>query len=356
MTNLSHYKKNIISGGFLNVQGISESNTTHKYFGFTTIRKGLVSEVSLKLTKRYLSSVKQNAEKWRKDKRLFTIFNSDLKRQSKQFIYLAISKFVRENNHFDHHYFDLPWLHECWLDHSNNHRMTFHRNVDGQSWITFLDADLEVLYNNKFPLKPQIAREGVLLSSFFEPIIDRMIKSRIRLVEESQIALTLDWLFDLRGLINDSLSSIDILLNTIYTKAELDPPKGWSFDKSKLGDKHNIRFKDKLKWIYKISGNHLNIEKEISSLMHLKQIRNHLNHFDPPCFAMTLEEVASWFNMILDIGLIHINIRETMGIQTSILLYNFILQPEIRFIPQKEFEDRVSLDPLTDGYETSIWK
>lgn len=99
----------------------------------------------------------------------------------------------------------------------------------------------------------------------------------------------------------------------------------------------------------------MDISKEKDSLVYLKDIRNHLNHFDPPCFAMTLEEVADWLNMITDIGQIHIKIRETMRIQTSILLYNFILQPEIIFVPQKEFADRAKFDKSVNGYETSVW-
>lgn len=231
MTDLSHYKKDIIQGGFLNIQNISQSDTNHKYFSFASIRKGLISEVSFKITKRYLFTINQKAEKWKKDKREFTAYNNDLKRQSKPFNYLSISKFIRENQHFDHNYFDLYWLHECWLDHSNNQRMTFHRNINGESWINFMEGDLDKLYNGKFPIKPQIDREGLLLSSFFEPIIDRIIKTRIKLVENSEKALTLDWLFDLKNLINDSISSIDILLNTIYTKAELDPLEHWKFNK-----------------------------------------------------------------------------------------------------------------------------
>ncbi len=58
--------------------------------------------------------------------------------------------------------------------------MTINKRVEDKPWVTFSDGDLDKLYNQKFPLEPRIDREGILLSSFFEPLIDRIIKQRIR--------------------------------------------------------------------------------------------------------------------------------------------------------------------------------
>ncbi|RYZ78167.1 MAG: hypothetical protein EOP04_30215, partial [Proteobacteria bacterium] len=312
-----YFKKDNIGGLLMSIQGIPKGDPMHRYFEFLEPRVGAISQASLTLTNLYLPGLRQSIRKWREDKRKFKIYNGDLKRESKEFNYLSISEFIRRNWYFEHKEFDLPWLHECWLDHTNNHRMNFHRRVDDKPWISFTDGDLDKVYNEKFPVTPSIGREGILLSSFFEPLIDRIIKKRIKLVESSHEALSLDWIFELKDLINDTVSSVDILLNTIYTKAELDPLPKWTFSKQKLGEKHARRLTDKIKWIFQIGGQHLDISKESNSLTFLKELRNHLNHFDPPCFCATLEEIANWLNMITDIGVIHLKIREALSLKPS---------------------------------------
>lgn len=351
-----YFKQGKISGMLMSIQGVPKTDVLHKYFKFSEPRNGATSFAALTLTNLYLGKFKQSINKWRKDKRKFKVFNADLKKDSKEINYLTISNFIRENGYFDFHHFELPWLHECWLDHSNNHKMNFHKQVENKPWITFSDGDLEKLYSDKLPMKPQIGREGLILSNFFEPLIDRIIRQRIKLIETSEEALSLDWIFELKNLVNDTISSVDILLNTVYTKAELAPLSMWIFDKNKLGEKHGRRLTDKIKWVYQISGTHLDLSNESKSLTFLKDLRNHLNHFDPPCFAATLEEIADWLNMILDIGMILIKIREALFLRPSNLLINFILQKQVVFNPESNFSDRATLDRNKEGYLTSVWK
>ncbi len=90
---------------------------------------------------------------------------------------------------------------------------------------------------------------------------------------------------------------------------------------------------DKLKWVKIITNNHLNIEKEKSSLNKLKEIRNHLNHFDPPSFVATLNEICGWLNDIFDVVKIVMRIRLCAGETLNKELTELYLQPNIHFRP-----------------------
>jgi hypothetical protein len=64
-----------------------------------------------------------------------------------------------------------------------------------------------------------------------------------------RLALTTEWFLDLRTLVSDTVSLVEITLNQLYLKAEYDPLPGWKFDREKLGNRHGRRFKDKLAWV-----------------------------------------------------------------------------------------------------------
>ncbi len=125
-------------------------------------------------------------------------------------------------------------------------------------------------------------------------LITRVIKSRTKLIESSNLALTDDWVFDFRTLVNDVISLIDITLMQFYIKAEYDPLPGWKFDKDIVGEKYGRRIADKFKWIHEITGNHfpMNATKEMKSFESLRKLRNHLMHFDPPSLVILLEETT----------------------------------------------------------------
>ena len=175
------------------------------------------------------------------------------------------------------------------------------------------------------------------------------------LIEKSDHSLHYDWILDLRTLINDSISLLEITLNQIYIKGKFDLQPGWTFDEEVLGDKHGRRLMDKIKWIRQISGNNLNIEAERNSLDNLRELRNHFNHFDPPSLVVTIEEATIWLNQIIDIGFIIIKIRKSLSVQISTHLINFILQKEAVFNPEPAFTERLPLDSEKTGYLSSTW-
>jgi hypothetical protein len=355
MSFIDNFKKNSISGTFL-IVGNHSPNPNHKFLEFGVAKPKMTTFVALNLIKQYLPNEKKNLTQWKKENGNWTINNPELNKVSHPISYLIIAKEIRESGYFDYQKYNLSWLHQCWLDHSNNHTLGSHIITnEKKSTITFYDGDFEKNFHNKFPLKPTLCREGILVANFFEPLLDRIIKQRIELVETSNQIFTLEWLFKLKNLINDTISSIDILLNAVYIKAQYDPLPNWTFDEIKMGRRHSIKLKEKFKWVFKLTGNYLDISQESNSLNYLKGIRNHLNHFDPPCFAVTLEEIASWLNMIIDIGMIILKVRQKLYINGSNLIYNFLLQPLVQFKAESIFENRGRLDNNIEGYETSIW-
>ena len=169
------------------------------------------------------------------------------------------------------------------------------------------------------------------------------------------MAMGADWIFDLRSLINDSISLVDITLNQFYIKAEYDPLTNWHFDKLSVGERHGRRLNDKLNWICKITGNSIDIQSEVKSLNSLRRLRNHLMHFDPPSLVITIEEATIWLNQIIDIGIILIKIRKAIGAEISMDLVNFILQKEAVFQPRNLLGKRIELNTGIAGYYSSVW-
>ncbi len=162
-------------------------------------------------------------------------------------------------------------------------------------------------FGPNFAVKPCIDREGVAFSSFQAIIQANIVKLHRTLIDDCAMAIDLDglsWFHGLRMLLNECVSIVDITLHQLYFKAEYGPrPAGWTFDPDKLGPRHGVRVTDKLKWINKITGKPLDDARdEVASFVKLKDIRNHFNHFDPPCVAFTMADVAGWLNLVSDVG------------------------------------------------------
>jgi hypothetical protein len=116
------------------------------------------------------------------------------------------------------------------------------------------------------------------------------------------------------------------------------------------------RVVDKFNWIAKIAGKPLDDARdEVAGFKKIKDLRNHLSHFDPPCFCCTLEDVKNWLNIIPDIGRLLWKIRNKLNAQLSVPIVELIMIPKVEFIPLKPDDDRpISNDGV--GYVTSIWQ
>ena len=323
-------------------------------------RVGANTEAGFLITN-FLFPNRQTRKRWCKDKQLYQINWTDPKSQtpktSKQINYLEIAKFIRENNRFNTADFNLPEIQCFWLDFSLDMKINWHKfDHTGPEGLAIVDGVPQQHYGKNYPIVPKLNREGHSYTTLQPQLLHRIAQLRTELISKSEHALEDSWFFDLRTLINDTVSIVEITLNQLYIKAEYDPLPGWKFDKEKLGDRHGRRFEDKLGWVYKISGKHLGAEAYIPSCNNLRELRNHLMHFDPPSFILTLEEATSWLNQIIDVGYLLIKIRQAIGAEVSLQLVNFILQKEAIFNPEPAFAKRLPIGTGNADYASSTWK
>lgn len=357
-------EKYIVKSGDQKIAGLREKNYVrtpagHKYILFSDKpKKGIITEVGFTVISHFFSNNKSR-KKWYKDIKHYNINwqdNTGNKKVSKPINYLIIAKSMREQGTFNPKDFNLPDLECYWLDKSVDVSINFHKfDVGSSETLTMADGTPAQQFGDKYPIKPRLDREGHFFTTFQPQLLRRIISNRTLLIEKSDNALHYDWVLDLRTLVNDTISLLEITLNQIYIKAQFDPLPDWTFDTEILGGKHGRRLIDKLKWVRQISGNNLNIESERNSLDRLRELRNHFNHFDPPSLVVTLEEATDWLNQIIDIGLILFKIRKTMNLQISTPLINFLLQKEATFNPEPAFTDRRPLNSQKNGYLSSTW-
>jgi hypothetical protein len=222
----------------------------------------------------------------------------------------------------------------------------------------FAPLALLMPFGSQFPLSPCIDREGVAFRTLQSPLQQNIIHIFNKLVDNSHSMVSLDftWLNDFRMLLNDCISVIDVTLHQLYLKAQYgDQTDQYLFNIENLGPRTQTRLADKLKWIGKITGRPLeNAQKEIRSFKILKNLRNHLNHFDPPCFAYTIEDVANWLNLVQDVGRLLWRIREKLRVQLNPSIIAIILLPQVEFVPINK-DARVP-QPLDIGYGSTDWK
>ncbi|OIP36501.1 MAG: hypothetical protein AUK47_15030 [Deltaproteobacteria bacterium CG2_30_63_29] len=173
-----------------------------------------------------------------------------------------------------------------------------------------------------------------LLERALGRFMHRIRELREALVNNSDEFSSDAWFQNLRSLAGECVSLIDVTLHQLYFKAQHDPLPGWAFDDTKLGERHNRRIADKLKWGFLISGNPLNAKEEIAAFDSIRELRNHLQHFDPPCFCFTLErDAVKWLNDALLVGRLAWKIRQQVGAPLSMPLIRLLLAPEAAFQP-----------------------
>lgn len=237
-----------------------------------------------------------------------------------------------------------------WLDHAVSAGPQFHAvGSDGTS----LKFRIQPNYGPNFPYVPVLDREGFAFTSFQIMVIRRLVSLRRDVVTSSSQFTSENWFQLLRSLISECVSVVDMTLHQLYFKAECDPLPGWKFEPEKLGPRHGRRLVDKLKWVHAITGEHLNAPGPVSALTRVKAVRNHLQHFDPPVFCYTLEDVVSWLNDVLDVGRLLRSIRSAVGSPLCEPLVDLLLEPTAVFVPSDPDRRRIPQGPGI-GYASSV--
>ena len=266
---------------------------------------------------------------------------------------------IQGNRTFDAALFDLPLSRNNWM----NSSIAIAKpdgpipSDDGQMYLKFA---LHYGFGPSFPLEPCVDREGVAVSSFQNQLQFNITKFHGRLIDNCSIAVQLErmmgWFNDLRMLLNDCVTIVDITLHQLYFKAEYGPkPTGWTFDHQKLGPRHGVRLRDKLRWIGKITGRPLdNASDEVASFVVLKDTRNHWSHFDPPWLAYTMEDVVGWLNRVPGIGRLLWKIRAKLGVPLSKGIVEMITLPLVKFLLRDPTAPRL-VQGNDVGYRSSTW-
>jgi len=352
------YLKNTLKDDFL-VTYEGDFDFSHKYFCYADKHaSGIIPYATLLLINWYAADKKLTSKQWKKETRTIDVRWTDLGPRnvvSAPINYKILLNHIKENGNFIPEKLSLPKNREEFFDKSTNFALASHL-VDDNSKprINMMVWNRDEFLGEDFPIKPSLKREGICIESFLSKVIERVIQKRDYLIQNSDKFYSFDWLFVLRDLVNDSISSIDIALNLVYNKAKYYPNPNWTFDEEKLGSKNGRRFKDKLKWIRIISGNNFDIESFTDSIFLLKEIRNHLNHFDPPSFCLAAEETPKVLNAVMDIGRIHIEMRKALDLQVSTQIINLFLQKPATFIPRSKYSNRAIFED--EGYSSCRWR
>ncbi len=268
---------------------------------------------------------------------------------SKPFHLKTIDAQLFERRSFLSSEFDLPVPFCDWLDGSINMAPWFHApSTDPRAKIalTFVGG---TPFGPRFPIKPALDREGIIMSSFQTSLINRIAVLRSRLVENSNVSDQADWFEDLRSLITTAISLLDTTLHQIYFKAEFAPLPSWTFDRARLGERHGRKLVDKLRWVQAITGRLLHLQGVENSLEGMRRVRNHLQHLDPPMFCFTMEDACRWINQSVDLAEINWRIRDCLNVLPCKPLLELLLSPRVVFVPEDPNKRRVQ-QPRHIGY------
>jgi hypothetical protein len=269
---------------------------------------------------------------------------------SKPFSAEQIRKHLITFRAFDHSTFNLPSPSSDWLDSSISITPGFH-SCDSNGQVVKFEINTQL--GDRFPLKPRLDREGTAYTSFQIVLIRRLLELRESIVSESHRPSDIHWFQNLRTLMSEAVSLVENTLHQLFYKAQYDPLPGWIFDPKRLDKRPNKRLSDKLAWVHSITGKALDERDAVAALMRVKSIRNHLQHFDPPVFAFSMEECAVWLNDVAEVGYLAWCIRRNTGALPSTDLIRLILAPDVVFNPKDPSRRRAPPAPGTGYASTS---
>ena len=263
------------------------------------------------------------------------------------FRFESICEHLNENRRFVPEKLNFAPLASGWLDAS----------IQASHQVQILDAEhpgeaIKFMYPSaispKFPVCPLIDREGRAFSSLQLSLLQSVIDLRDRLVTESHELFTgTEWLLQFFSFLNIIVAAVENTLHQLYYRAEFEhEAQGWSFDPGKLGTTHGRRLRDKFAWIGAITGRPLNsCRSEIERFVTLKNIRNHIAHFDPPVFAFTVEDVAVWLNFTYDVAVLLAEVRRLLGEPLCLPLVELLLAREVTAIAANPKQTRIPQGP-----------
>ncbi|MGC4070364.1 MAG: hypothetical protein QM784_38010 [Polyangiaceae bacterium] len=219
---------------------------------------------------------------------------------------------------------------------------------------------LPMAMGESFPLVPTIDREGFAIADM-QTLVELNIAALFRkLVATSNLAPSprSGWLTDLRLFISECVTAVDMMLHKVHLLAEYRAKDlGWNFDAAKMGQRHAARLADKFRWLSLVSGRPFALPPETKrNFWKLKNLRNHLAHFDPPCLAATLAETCEWLNLVRDVADVLWAIRKHLRQQLSESTIELLLLPPLEFKGLTLFDRTPPPPEPTIGYHSASWR
>lgn len=236
-----------------------------------------------------------------------------------------------------------------------------------------LTLQLRLALGPTFPVSPAIDREGFATTSPQLHLQRGLLQARARVIQEAPLFVPQKFdrnkgehaqfimggnppLAALMEFFNLWVSIVDITLMQAYYAGYYAPKEtGLTFRDKFMGPATGRRVSDKIKWVRALSGSDLNAPDELKVFNELKDVRNHLAHFDPPCFAVTVEDVARWLSRVPDLAWLLIKIRRCLKVPISAYIIQMALCPSVVAVPRDAKHVR---HPQRDevGYRSSAWR
>lgn len=333
----------------------------HRFFAFeSSVDRAIVRELGVQLANYYLKRDLSRTG-WQKQPRTKCTWEAPVKKPSGVIVFEAresiafnLADLERHlaSGSFEPEQLGLPAPTCHWLDSSIEMSPHFHHaSNNGSHAVTFF---MEPALGRRFPMVPVLDREGAVFTSFQTILLRRILRLRKSLTECSQNPGAETWFQDFRTVISECVSLIDNTLHQLYLKAEFDPEPGWTFDRSVLEERHGRRMTDKLRWVRQITQREFHAQDAVRAFHRIRELRNHLQHFDPPSFAFTFEEAGSWLNDVLQVAQLAWRIRRCAGALPSVPLVALLLQSRVRFLPIYPSNGRTKM-PGWSGYGSTRW-
>lgn len=300
----------------------------------------------------------QSFTRWREAGKLVFRWERDGNRRiTRPFSWVSICEHLEARGALNVESFGFPPLLSPWMDSSVSIGPKFQAPAtDGSDEALTIQVPSAI--SEQFPVKPQLDREGRALSSLQLLLLGSWERLRTRLIEQSDEMFAGDtWLLDFFSYLSTIVATVDNTLHQIYYRAKHEAHHhGWTFDAAKLGLPHARRIKDKLAWVGQISGKPLDMAGHpVRQFLRIKDVRNHVAHFDPPVLAFTIEDAASWLNASTDIAMMLAEIRRNLGEPLCVPLVALMVAKDVDWYAHDAGRKRVSQTDAV-GYASSCWR
>lgn len=314
----------------------------HNYLEYSkkelAVKPGIVNDLSAEILN-YFSDSNKSKKEWR-----YVVKGFEGRNENNEVIFKILFSRLREHllNGDEINETIFPFeifkkrLRTKWLDNDSS----FYQNVSIPGTYK-----IENQYGTNYPIKQlKLNHPGRVITSMISILTLNIKDQHCKLVNSSNEIMTANWILDFRRIVIDIVSLFDITLNALHFKAQYYPSDNWIFDEDKFGRRFNIRFTDKFKWVNQIVNQDFSEPELVSKFMKLKELRNHLSHFDPCHFVYDIYSIAYFMNLIPQMGELLYKIRKAIKALPSSELIELIVLKKIIVITEENITPEMVIE------------